>query len=140
MWPSDPGIDKFPEKKKIWDFWFTDYNPAFWEHIFGDDPLNTGKDLCPSLADLFPRCSWFTYHCTSLTSALATVSMITINKGEKVFGQPAKNDVKHPRYGQKRKQHTSAMNMAPPAANPGQAAAGLWATLCDGLLPSATLF
>ena len=87
----------------------------FCDHAFRDDPLNEGKDpldqgndLCSSpvgeratiATDLIPHCSWLTYHGTSITSAMATVSMNAINKGEKVVGLPAKHDTNHPIYEQ----------------------------------------
>ena len=113
--PTRPAIETLANRHKTWDVWFTDYSPTFWEHVFGDDPLNEGKDpldkgkdLCPSpesqratsVTDLIPHCSWLTYHGTSITSAMAMVSMNTINKGEEVHGAPAKNDTTHPSYGQ----------------------------------------
>ena len=90
-------------------------HPMFWPRVFGDDPLNEGKDpfdqgkdICPSpegqratsVMDLMPPCSWLTYHGTSITSAMAIVSMNFINRGENVKGLPAKNDTLHPRFGQ----------------------------------------
>ena len=137
LWPGGPAwkdlpgnarpdlptsTDETKNKTRVWDFWLTDYNPAFWQHTFGDCPLNVagGKDLCPSpsgaqtakdlcpspggkglcpspsgaqtVEDLWPRCSWFRYHGTGLHSALAAISMNTLNKSEAHRGRPAKND------------------------------------------------
>ena len=99
---EEAGAELPDLRRRVWDFWHTDYNPAFWQNLFGDCPLNHGKDLCSSQEgkDLVPRCSWITYHGTSITSALTTVSMNWINRSEKAHGDPAQNDTKHPRAGQ----------------------------------------
>ena len=130
--PEDPCTDGTLHRKKVWDFWLTDYNPRWHEHLFGDCPLNsigTGKGLCPSLSQkskvkeevkeegqgtssrstgtgkdlcssLTQKSSWFSYHGTSITSAIVSLCLNSLNKSEKVFGDPAPNDVKHPRAGQ----------------------------------------
>ena len=115
--PLDPGTDdKGVYRNKVWDFWMTDYDPQFHSHIFADCPFNTssteegkssteegksstgaGKDLCSSL---YQKSSWFTYHGTSITSAIVSVAMNWINRSEKVFGEATPNDEKHPRAGQ----------------------------------------
>ena len=128
LWPQGPTWNDLPgmakpdlpseETDRVWDAWLTDFNPEFWQHLFGDCPLNHGKDLCSSQEgkdlyssptdtrvahsskDLVPRCSWITYHGTSITSALTAVSMKWINRNEKVHGHPAQNDTKHPRASQ----------------------------------------
>ena len=106
-----------------------DFNPRWHEHLFGDCPLNsfgTGKGLCPSLSQkskakeevkeegegtsqkskaglcssLTQKSSWFSYHGTSMTCAVVAVCQNSLNKSEMVFGDPARNDHKHPRAGQ----------------------------------------
>ena len=57
----------------------------------------TGKDLCSSLTQ---KSSWFSYHGTSITSAIVALCLNSLNKSEKVFGDPAPNDAEHPRAGQ----------------------------------------
>lgn len=114
--PEDPCTDR----TKVWDLWLTDYNPRWHKHLFGDCPLNsgkeevkeeegqgtssrstgTGKDLCPSLTQ---KTSWFSYHGTSITSAIVALCLNSLNKSERVFGDPAPNDDKHPRAGQEAK-------------------------------------
>eukprot|EP00974_Lingulodinium_polyedra_P062746 6058772-Lingulodinium_polyedra.AAC.1 len=58
-----------------------------------------GEDLCPSpgavatrTEDIAPRCSWFSYHGTSITSALTAISMNFINKSEAVRRRKTEND------------------------------------------------
>ncbi len=51
--PVPPGNTYRNGKKTVWDFWVTDYNPNFWEHVFGDCQYTRytdaeGKGLCPS--------------------------------------------------------------------------------------------
>ena len=121
---------------KVWDMWLTDYDPLFHSHIFEGCPLNSkegkssigkGKGLCPSLhqksslgeegkssteegkdlcPSLYQKSSWLSYHGTSITSAIVSVAMNWINKSEKVFGEPAPNDDKHPRVGQQAKEYS----------------------------------
>ena len=118
LWPHGPSLNELPGiarpdnpkdtpdmqgKKKVWDAWFTDYAPEFWEHLFADCPWTTGegKDICSSpddprsaesVADLIPKCSWLNFHGTSLTSGLVAVCQNAINRGEGGRGRPAKND------------------------------------------------
>ena len=70
----------------------------------GKSSTEEGKDLCPSL---YQKSSWLSYHGTSITSAIVSVAMNWINKSEKVFGEPAPNDDKHPRAGQQAKDYAA---------------------------------
>ncbi len=51
--PEPPGNTSRTSKKVVWDFWVTNYNPNFWEYVFGDCEYTRftnaeGKGLCPS--------------------------------------------------------------------------------------------
>ena len=119
LWPGGPAWKDLPgnvrpdvpstvhdpkDRKKVRDLWLMDFNPRFWEHMFGDCPLSTdgGKDLCSgprvaeTAADLLPKCSWLRFHGTGLSSAMVAVSMNMLNKSELDRGRPSPNDPKNP--------------------------------------------
>ena len=58
----------------------------------GKSSTEEGKDLCPSL---YQKSSWLGYHGTSITSAIVAVCTNSLNKSERVFGDPAPNDKEH---------------------------------------------
>ena len=96
--PSTSNDDTY--KKRVWDFWLTDYDPDFWPNVFeGDDKAkepvkgSKGKELSPGPAPgqsassssgaagvssgksrFLPTSSWLVYHGTAFHSAMVAIA------------------------------------------------------------------
>jgi len=119
--PDTPGNSKVDGRETTWDFWVTNFNPAFWQQWFWDCPYTSethakgakGQGLCPGPGaapggstnessgpsrdedEFMPRQSWIRYHGTGLHAAYTAIAMNTLNRSELQRGRPAPGDTKN---------------------------------------------
>ena len=107
------GVLEHKDRKNVWDFWLTDYDPDFWMHVFEGDTLgkprgNTshgGKGKVAGGASSsngdgqglsldLPRSSWLVFHGTSFHSGLCAICGNSLNRSESKRGKPSPGDAK----------------------------------------------